>query len=409
MRLRHWIAGGSFTWGQMLSLLAAIAIQSVCHGDESEEILRKVIESRGQIHNGSFTASGSEKLKHESGEEFELPTKVSCIFDSASRSVWFHRTGQIRMDIRSSATLTPEIAKEVESKTFQSDPLLRPLTATFVRNSEYQTNWFGIGGPGEKNRATVHVELFEPDAVGNKQFTDAFDVSSVGIAAIAEFKRELGIEAVLNECRTMSSIVSVNTRESGEIEVVFSGTNTRRTIRINPNQGFTCTRMEIAELDETGKPKSLPKSLSIASWHRMKDVWVPASVEFHEEYPDGSGRSCRYEFSWQEVNTPAIEKKQFTYKAIPDVWEPRMVIERRGGQRKSIDGFGIIALENLRTMQMRDGKGVSKNGLETASTVDEAIQKPRLWLILLNSAGAIVLLAYFLRRRHKNSDIRSND
>ncbi len=373
--------------------------------DEPDEVLKRVVESREQIRNGSFTASGVRRYRTKTGEEGELPTQVECIFDITSRLLWFHRRGHVRISIQPSSSLTPETAKAIVSGEVKPDANLRSLSGTLVRNSEYLTYWYAIGVQGEPGSMVSNIGLYEPETTATCQFVDVFDVTSAGMATIREFDLGFGIDEVLEECRKTSSIVSVDVQESGLIDLVFSGARYRRTLTVSPDQGFTCQQMVMVGLDETGKIKEFPRSLSTAKWQNLNGVWVPQGIHLTDEFSDGSASYRSYEFKWRDVNAAEIDPNQFTYRKIPDVWEGAYVYERRSGQRKLIDAYGGRALETLKFMQRTEGGDVDGPTASIATTE----QKPRTWLIILNGAGAVLLLILFFWKRRKASQERPGE
>ena len=265
----------------------------------------------------------------------------------------------------------------------------------FVRSPEYMVEWFAIGRRDE-DHASVHLDIHEPDAPPSYRYLLPFDPSSAGLFNPVEFTVARTPPQIMEPLLADSVQTTVQTNAVGEIELtfmLFEG-RLRRRFTIDPANGFTATRMEIVQFDESGQLEELPRLESTADWERRgDDVWVPVRISVVRHVPSGNRDAYEYDLHWESVNPSAFDDELFTWQSFEGVWDGTHVVDRRQGKLEHIDTIGKPFVK-IPSAAERAGVPLDQ---------PKPLSPTRYWLIVVNAIAlgilGVILIVRGLRKR----------
>ena len=364
--------------------------------EEVERTIETIVSERAKLQRGVFRATA--RIVHAYDEQArQLPTKVYCVFDTPGKRWRFERRGQMLINIQPGSELTAEVIEEIRSGRFNGRARPRDFHTIQVRSPEYMTEWYCAGHPGEPNSVRTNIELRDPGQHTTYRHHLLFHPSTVGLLEPSEFRRGgRSIEQILESFRERTPHVTLEVQPDGSLTLVFRGDRLRRTIWIDPAQGFTVRRMLFVALGDDGEPMELPRIESTADWELKQGVWVP--VRFLTGYYHENGRVDAHEcdLTWEAVNPPAdsLDPKLFTYQSFEGVWDYVRVFDRRSGERLYIETFGVPPEKFI---GMKRGAGPP-----AGPPPPEASTSRMLWLIVLNLVAVGFIAAFFVWQRSRS-------
>jgi hypothetical protein len=247
-----------------------------------------------------------------------------CAFDYDAGQLRFDTDGSIGIAIQGQGE-TPLLKTTDFRNVVKSRPSIsrnRPSISRIVVSPEYSTEWFGIGvSASEPDHATIHIELRRPESEPTGLGSAMFRPETAGLCEYRPGGSDVQFEEILDSYIRKDTTVTSKKISESEYALIFDfKSSVRRTIIVDPLNGYTVTRMNVCELDPEGIPKDVPQRNSSASWEKVENIWVPNRCAASSISKEGILRSVEMEIKWESVNPDSVNQEYFSYSDFRDVW-----------------------------------------------------------------------------------------
>jgi hypothetical protein len=389
----------------IISLIIVGSVNSVAFSHCAEDVefdntVKMMIESRRELKSGSFRAVGLfSQYDASSDTTIEMPREVECIFDDPTDRFRYVSKGQSLINLAPSTELTPDLLDQIQAKKYKGSPKPRNVSSLIVRNSEYSACWYSVGVPGEPNNSVrSHIHLDPKESSQFDPFSFYFPPSTAGLLN----SPSLGVDTTIPKLfeyfdkfppHTVRSVEEIG---GDRLLLVYSSDRARREIEVNPERGYTVTRMAVIPIDQSGRPIDSDKVVDTeAEWEQMANVWVPVSHKTRRVLPSQNIITFQYSIEWKFVNldSSGFNDEQFTYQSFDEVWDNVHVFDRRDGRIVHIDTIGAPF------QQLSEERPVSANIDEVTGNRSHEL----LWLCLVN-IGVVGFIWIFYRTRNRRAD-----
>lgn len=309
--------------------------------DEAQVLIDAMVAARRELKSGIFTAAIRHTTTDADRQQIVQATALRYVFDHPASLLRYECLGTLVMGTEPVSDDPEEVERQIKEGRYVAKPRLRTIHVYFTRNFDYSAGWFGIGHPNDDDVAYDQMSLMSPKDNGFHGFSTILNPSAVGLMEIRDLQsteNEIGV--VLKRYAFRFTTVSATKLESGRVQLhydfEFPLGRLRRTIEIDPANGFICRRMTLSKQMTLSEPS--PNFLEVtADWKQRESVWIPTRTTLRTL--SSSGETVEYDciLEWGEVNPAAIHPQEFDYHTFEHVWPGTNVYDQRNGKLELIE------------------------------------------------------------------------
>ncbi|WP_010582228.1 hypothetical protein [Schlesneria paludicola] len=309
--------------------------------DEAQRLIDAMIAARRELKSGIFTATVRHTTTEADGVSVNQKARLRYVFDHPEACLRYEYHGEAAMGMEAASEDPAEVERQIKEGRYITKPRMRPIMVYFTRNGDYSAGWSKIGNQSDEDFGFNQLSIRPPEDHGIHCFSTILNPSVVGMTDERDL-RSLNneIEVVLKRHSSRVTTVSLKHLENGCVQlhydIEFNLGRWRRTLEIDPANGFTCRRMTISLLRPLSDSEPVPFEVT-ADWVQRNGIWVPIRTTLRSVHLKKSTTEYDCVLDWAEVNPARINPLEFDYHMFEHVSPGTKVYDRRNGNSELIE------------------------------------------------------------------------
>lgn len=304
-------------------LVPTFAPNEVVAGEEIntgafEYLMRGMREERMRLTIGEFSAYGLYREVDPTHGNYEGKLELYCAFDFPKKLIRFDRSMP-----------SPIAAKEINGKRVANNPSVGQIA---YRKTKIVIGPKEILSSQENSKALIVLNSSQVEMVQGKPF----DVRSLALFHWGDLERFISFEE-LQKVLADHKPKSLVRDQEGLWRIVWEMFGVERTLWVDEVNGFTPVRSETRIRIKNGKTVEWgpPRYISVVTWNRQEDVWVPTSFRLNNVPSTDNHMSFDVAFQWQTINGQ-LSDRLFDREGITGK-ERTLVVDRSTGKAIVVD------------------------------------------------------------------------